>query len=455
MAIIVKDYVLDFTNPLRYVLMEFESVDGGLTYRYVYGLRRLHTVIYGIPQGVGAVVQWTYRNADGSVSITDSDPNDPDAQRIVKLFHHQNRLGTTDYLTDNISGRITSYVSYDDFGMLTAKAVIRLGQRELDLVTDFTGHFFDPVLGIYYARARMYDAANRRFMAIDPIKDGWNWFAYAGNNPIKYVDPTGLYYIQRIGVNTYTVIPQTSTHTLLRTIGEVTVIGGIFYNEYLRNRHNIVGGISLRPLTDLRARYISTHTKAVMENFLNKNFPNFARNLKPVTTALGALSTATSIHRIERIDTIIWQLLERVENGLDILTVTSPFGPKMLELTMGRAYAFILNLEHIFLNTFTANMSLYSILLQVAEGNRTIEFFTTRFFSQLVCQTGNVSVARRGEVYLRDFLQNANAHLDTLAQALHLYMRRGQDTELHSAPEPTSNQRNNLGDFFRENFVPR
>jgi len=89
----------------------------------------------------------------------------------VKLFHHQNRLGTTDYLTDNITGRITSYVSYDDFGMLTAKAVMRLGQRELDLVTDFTGHFFDPVLGIYYARARMYDAANRRFMAIDPIKD--------------------------------------------------------------------------------------------------------------------------------------------------------------------------------------------------------------------------------------------------------------------------------------------
>ena len=195
MAIIVKDYVLDFTNPLRYVLMEFESVDGGLTYRYVYGLRRLHTVIYGIPQGVGAVVQWTYRNADGSVSITDSDPNNPDAQRIVKLFHHQDRLGSTDYLTDNISGRITSYVSYDDFGMLTAKAIIRLGQRELDLVTNFTGHFFDPVLGIYYARARMYDAANRRFMAQDPIKDGWNWFAYANNNPIKYVDPTGLYIV--------------------------------------------------------------------------------------------------------------------------------------------------------------------------------------------------------------------------------------------------------------------
>jgi len=47
------------------------------------------------------------------------------------------------------------------------------------------------VLGVYYAKARMYDADNRRFMAIDPVKDGLNWYAYCENNPIKYVDPTG------------------------------------------------------------------------------------------------------------------------------------------------------------------------------------------------------------------------------------------------------------------------
>ena len=33
-------------------------------------------------------------------------------------------------------------------------------------------------------------------MAIDPIKDGWNWFAYVNNNPIKYVEPLGLFPIE-------------------------------------------------------------------------------------------------------------------------------------------------------------------------------------------------------------------------------------------------------------------
>ena len=168
-----KDYVLDYTDPLKSVIMEMEAGDGGLTYRYVYGLRKVATVIYGIPNGAGSVMQYT-NNAV-----------------IVKLFHHQERLGVTDYLTDNIAGRITSFVSYDDFGKPTAKAVLRIGVRELDLVQDYTGHPYDMVLGVYYAKARMYNPDNRRFMAVDPIKDELNWYAHCGNNPVLYVDPFG------------------------------------------------------------------------------------------------------------------------------------------------------------------------------------------------------------------------------------------------------------------------
>jgi hypothetical protein len=38
----------------------------------------------------------------------------------------------------------------------------------------------------------MYDAVDRRFMAIDPIRDGLNWYAYCGNNPVIFIDNTGL-----------------------------------------------------------------------------------------------------------------------------------------------------------------------------------------------------------------------------------------------------------------------
>ncbi|MCK4261241.1 MAG: hypothetical protein KAX49_19870, partial [Halanaerobiales bacterium] len=32
-----------------------------------------------------------------------------------------------------------------------------------------------------------------RFISEDPVKDGANWYSYCANNPLKYVDPTGLY----------------------------------------------------------------------------------------------------------------------------------------------------------------------------------------------------------------------------------------------------------------------
>ncbi|MEL7607805.1 MAG: RHS repeat-associated core domain-containing protein, partial [Sedimentibacter saalensis] len=74
---------------------------------------------------------------------------------------------------------------------ITHNAVLKCGQRELDLVKNYTGHEYDQVIGQYYAKNRMYNPANRRFTQIDPIKNGYNWYAYVGNNPVNYIDPLG------------------------------------------------------------------------------------------------------------------------------------------------------------------------------------------------------------------------------------------------------------------------
>jgi len=113
----------------------------------------------------------------------------------------QRFASSSDFLTDNVQGKVTSYVSYDSWGAPTMKAILKLGVRELDLVTEYTGHMYDPVLNIYYARARMYDAADRRFMAVDPIKgiitrpSTLSQYSYVVNNPLKYFDPFGLEYV--------------------------------------------------------------------------------------------------------------------------------------------------------------------------------------------------------------------------------------------------------------------
>jgi hypothetical protein len=48
----------------------------------------------------------------------------------------------------------------------------------------------------YHFNARWYDAETARFISEDPARDGVSWFAYVGNNPLKYVDPTGLRQVQ-------------------------------------------------------------------------------------------------------------------------------------------------------------------------------------------------------------------------------------------------------------------
>ena len=42
-----------------------------------------------------------------------------------------------------------------------------------------------------YLRNRYYDPSIGRFTTEDPVKDGDNWYAYCGNNPVNRIDPNG------------------------------------------------------------------------------------------------------------------------------------------------------------------------------------------------------------------------------------------------------------------------
>lgn len=59
----------------------------------------------------------------------------------------------------------------------------------------FQGRRFDPETGLYYYRNRMMSSELGRFLQRDPLGyvDGWNLYAYVGNNPILYGDPLGKF----------------------------------------------------------------------------------------------------------------------------------------------------------------------------------------------------------------------------------------------------------------------
>ena len=57
----------------------------------------------------------------------------------------------------------------------------------------YSGEYFDEETGFYYLRARYYDPSIGRFLTEDPAGDGTNWYAYCGNDPVNFVDPTGMW----------------------------------------------------------------------------------------------------------------------------------------------------------------------------------------------------------------------------------------------------------------------
>jgi len=86
--------------------------------------------------------------------------------------------------------------TYDVFGQPTIRDVngTEITSSTVGNPYAFTGRRYDPEAGLYYYRARYYDYATARFLQPDPsgYTDGLNLYAYVGNSPLMWGDPSGL-----------------------------------------------------------------------------------------------------------------------------------------------------------------------------------------------------------------------------------------------------------------------
>jgi len=105
-------------------------------------------------------------------------------------------LGTPRINTDG-SGQVISRHDYHPFG----EEVSRSGYGSDTIRKQFTGYERDGETGLEFAQARMYASAVGRFTAADPLlsslepddPQSMNRYAYCGNNPLNFIDPTGLW----------------------------------------------------------------------------------------------------------------------------------------------------------------------------------------------------------------------------------------------------------------------
>lgn len=113
-------------------------------------------------------------------------------------YFHQDSLSSTSLMTDSSGGSLGT-IKFSPFGSA------RTGSVPTDI--QFTGQRLDAT-DLYYYGARYYDPSIGRFISPDPIvqdpanPQSLNRYSYVMNNPLKYVDPTGLWWTVDAECNT-------------------------------------------------------------------------------------------------------------------------------------------------------------------------------------------------------------------------------------------------------------
>jgi RHS repeat-associated protein len=108
----------------------------------------------------------------------------------ITYFH--NDLAGSPVAATNQAGQVIWRESYRPYGERTVKSAAASGNQVW-----FTSRHQEASTGLVYMGARYYDPVIGRFVSIDPVGfdenniHSHNRYAYANNNPHKYVDPDG------------------------------------------------------------------------------------------------------------------------------------------------------------------------------------------------------------------------------------------------------------------------
>lgn len=194
----VFSYYYDYENRLVRVVKVENSSTTTAEYKYdPFGRRIENKVTEG---GIATTTRFIYDNEDiileydGSGNVGNRYVHGPGIDEPLAVisgknnyYYHADGLGSIVAVTDS-TGKTQQTYEYDSFGNLKDQ------KNKVKQPYTFTGREWDREIGLYYYNARYYDSKAGRFVQRDPagFADSANLYQYVGNNPVNYIDPSGL-----------------------------------------------------------------------------------------------------------------------------------------------------------------------------------------------------------------------------------------------------------------------
>ena len=184
-----------------------ETSTGGMTTTVTKTSRKYYAGAYERTVTVGGDTVERTRIGDSVVHVRTTPAGLMPTPLSVFEYVHRDHLGSVEAVTD-ASGNELVVLGYDPYGERRKPDwTARLTKAEIEALPGahgervsrgFTGHEHLDRTGLIHMNGRMYDPRLGRFLSPDPIvgdptsSQSWNLYSYVGNNPLSYVDPTGL-----------------------------------------------------------------------------------------------------------------------------------------------------------------------------------------------------------------------------------------------------------------------
>ncbi len=106
----------------------------------------------------------------------------------LQYYYHADHLGSSSYIT-SLDGDIVQHVEYVPFG----EVFVEERNNSWNTPYLFNGKELDEETGLYYYGARYYNPRESVFLSVDPLTEMTGTpYQYCYQNPVKYIDPTGM-----------------------------------------------------------------------------------------------------------------------------------------------------------------------------------------------------------------------------------------------------------------------